>query len=521
MKPLLLFKNKEPDFQQELPWNAQLLMQDLELDTLFGTMASGNAFMYEVMKKVVLSGMYTDMETILYRQDIMKDCLQNPNVIQEIYKLTTEAITKEKHDFWGIFSKYPSSILNHSRAVLFMLTDTLMQLRTTADLHGDKFRSEGFRRFFSMVQTELSEAYLHQVVEHLKELKLTEGVLMSSELGKGNKATNLTLNKIHTKHLPWPQRFIDNYVTRKTIELEGKQNLLLRFIGHKPSGFTFFINARDESGIRALYTIKDEGINLVANAVAQSADHILGFFKMLQSELAFYIGCIHLYEKLKELNEPVAFPVPQEANKRSHRFDELYDICLALTLNQKVVGNTLFAPGKELFVITGANQGGKSTFLRSIGVAQLMMQSGMFVPAGNFSANICKMICTHYKREEDSGLKSGKLDEELSRISDIIDHLDAHSLILFNESLAATNEREGSRIAGEIVKALIEKHIKVFFVTHMYEFANDFYSQQLPNAIFLTANRQKDKKRTYKITEGKPLKTSFGSDLYQVIFQTG
>ncbi|MER8376745.1 hypothetical protein NKH19_22355 [Mesorhizobium sp. M1338] len=64
-----------------------------------------------------------------------------------------------------------------------------------------------------------------------------------------------------------------------------------------------------------------------------------------------------------------------------------------------------------MVVITGANQGGKSTFLRGVGLAQLMMQCGMFVPAA-FCGSVCDGVFTHYKRGEDATMKSGKLDEE-------------------------------------------------------------------------------------------------------------
>ena len=122
-------------------------------------------------------------------------------------------------------------------------------------------------------------------------------------------------------------------------------------------------------------------------------------------------------------------------------------------------------------IITGANQGGKSTFLRSMGLAQLMMQCGMFAPAESFCANVCDGLFTHYRREEDVTMRSGKLDEELSRMNGIVDNVRANSLLLFNESFAATNEREGSEIARQIICALLEKGVKVFFVTHLYEFA--------------------------------------------------
>jgi DNA mismatch repair ATPase MutS len=91
-------------------------------------------------------------------------------------------------------------------------------------------------------------------------------------------------------------------------------------------------------------------------------------------------------------------------------------------------------------------------------------------------------------------------------------------MILFSESFAATNDREGSEIARQIVCALLEKRIKIFFVTHLYEFAHDIYLQGMPNAMFLRAERQSDGERTFKLIEGEPLQTSYGEDLYNRIF---
>jgi len=178
---------------------------------------------------------------------------------------------------------------------------------------------------------------------------------------------------------------------------------------------------------------------------------------MLRTELAFYIGCLNLHGELVKKGEPFTFPVPAASSERRHPFSGLYDICLSLSVDQRVVGNDVNADDKDLVIITGANQGGKSTFLRSIGLAQVMMQCGMFVPAESFSCNVCEGLFTHYKREEDATMKSGKFDEELSRMSDVVDSIGPDSMLLFNESFAATNEREGSEIARQIVSALLEK----------------------------------------------------------------
>ena len=117
-------------------------------------------------------------------------------------------------------------------------------------------------------------------------------------------------------------------------------------------------------------------------------------------------------------------------------------------------------------------------------------------------------------------MKSGKFDEELTRMSAIVDKLTPDCMVLFNESFAATNEREGSEIARQIVSALLEKHIKVFFVTHQYELAHGYFDKKMGNILYLRAERQLDGARTYKLVEGEPLQTSYGEDLYNKIFGT-
>jgi DNA mismatch repair ATPase MutS len=210
--------------------------------------------------------------------------------------------------------------------------------------------------------------------------------------------------------------------------------------------------------------------------------------------------------------------VPVRFGERRFACTELYDVCLALTMSRRVVGNDVNADHKDLVIITGANQGGKSTFLRSVGLAQLMMQCGLFVAAEALSSTLCDGLFTQYKREEDSAMRSGKFDEELGRMSEIVDQLTPGSLVLFNESFAATNVREGSEIGRQVVTALLEQGIRVFFVTHLYEFAHAFHQKNQGNVLLLRAGRGEDGARTFKLAEGEPLDTSFGEDLYRRIW---
>ncbi len=498
MKVHLMYRDADFDMEGELPVNNKELVQDLELTTLFDAMSDSDELIFGVAKRAVLSSL-TNPETIKYRQDIIRDSLKNPSVVRELYSISIESIENKRKRWLGIFSRYPSAILDSSIRMLQMFVELLKKLKVIADENIDKFESEGFKTFFAMIRRELNDEYFATVQKHLRRLRFSDGVLVSARLGQGNEGTDYVLRRPNDSNKSW----------------------IKRVVSRRSPSYSFYINPRDEHGAMALSELRDRGINLVANAVAQSADHIDSFFEMMRVELAFYVGCLNLYDKLSSMGAPICFPVPANSGERRHSFEGLYDVSLALTMGRRVIGNDINAEGKNLFIITGANQGGKSTFLRSIGLAQLMMQSGMFVGASVFSANVCNGIFTHYRREEDTDMESGKLDEELKRMSDIVDNITSDSLVLFNESFAATNEREGSEIARQIVSALLDNRVKVFFVTHLYEFAHSFSRRKMKDAIFLRAERRKDGSRTFKLVEAEPLSTSYGEDLYEKIFTPG
>ena len=504
MKAFLMYKDRGFDPGEDLPPNAAALTQDLELDTLFGAMAVGDKFLLEVAKKAVLTSL-DEPEAILYRQHILADCLERPAIVEEMYAIAVEAIEREKK-VWGVLlGRYPEGTLHRSVEVIKQFVDLLKRLRNIADEHGAKFRSEGLTMFFRMLTKELDDEYLGSVEDHLRRLAFRDGVLMSAELDNGNKGTLYVLRKPRNTKQTW---------------MEQLQTWMEQTLLKDRSDYVYQIADRDESGFRALSELRGQGISLVASALGQSADHILSFFRMLRSELGFYVGCLNLRDRLAKKGEPICFPEPLAAGKAILSGRGLYDLCLSLSVKERVVGNDVSADDKLLVMITGANRGGKSTFLRGIGLAQLMMQCGMFVPAESFRANVCDGIFTHYKREEDTSMRSGKLDEELSRMSSIVDNMTPNSIVLLNESFASTNEREGSEIARQIVRAMLETGIKVIYVTHLFDLAQGFYLAKMDAALFLRAERLTDGRRTFRLVEGEPLPTSYGEDLYRRIFGT-
>jgi hypothetical protein len=493
VKVYLLYRDHDFDFGAELPAGHDDLIQDLELTTLLNAMASGDRFLFDVSRKVVLACL-TDAEAIRYRQRVLADCLTQPEVIREMYAIAVAALEDKRSIFGSYGGSYQSPSSNLWGAVSHLETYVarLKQLRQIADDHGEKFESDGIRKLCITLQRELSDEYFDEIRGHLKQLRFRSGELISAELGWDNSGINFVLRDPRDTRPWWREKLS---------------------IGPR-SSYSFTIPPRDESGGRILEDLASRGLNLVANAAAQSADHIGSYFTMLRAELGFYVGCLNLANRLDAKGVPVTVPSPQPESPAVLGCTDLRDPCLVLRSEGTVVGNNVQAEGKSLFIITGANSGGKSTFLRSVGLAQLMMQCGLFVTAQSYQANVSRGIFTHFIREEDPSMTSGRLDEELRRMSTVADEIGPHCLMLFNESFAGTNEREGSEIGHQIVRALLEAQITVFFVSHRFEFAERFRREQPGSTLFLRAERRPDGRRNYKLAVKEPLPTSFGEDLY-------
>jgi len=493
MKVHLLYEDQDFDFAAALPPGHEELIRDLELTTLLQAMAAGDKFLAEVSRQVLLASL-RDPEAIRYRQRVLADCLAQPGIVRGMYDVAAGALQDKRHLWGGYGRSYQTASANLSGAVAHLeaYLARLRQLRAIADEHAGKFRSDGLRVLFATLHRELDDEYFDEVSYHLKQLRFRAGVLIRAELDRDNSGINLVLRAPGDGGKRWAER-----------------------LGIGPrSSYSFTLPPRDEAGASILADLTGRGINLVADAAAQSADHIGSYFTMLRAELGFYVGCLNLAESLAAKGAQTAVPEPAEPGSLAFSCAGLRDACLELQSPDPVTGNDVAADGKPIVIITGANSGGKSTFLRSVGVAQLMMQSGLFVTAAAYRAGVTHGIFTHFIREEDPGMTSGRLDDELRRMSAIADQIGPRCLMLFNESFAGTNEREGSEIGYQVARALLDAQVSVFFVTHRFEFAERFHREHPSSALFLRAERGPGGRRNYKLAVSEALPTSFGADLY-------
>ena len=199
----------------------------------------------------------------MYRQRALADCAAHPQFAKDLYSLATDALEGHKKvTFWSL-NVTPESLRYYSVQSLELLLGHLLRLRRLAEAHGQELASPAFTRLCSMLLSELGDEYLRALGSHLSELKLARGLVMSARLSPASRGAAYVLHRA-------PARGLRGRLSRR-----GQ------------ASYSFTIPERDDNGARALGELHARGVNIAANALAQSVDHILGFFTSLRAELAF------------------------------------------------------------------------------------------------------------------------------------------------------------------------------------------------------------------------------------------
>lgn len=482
----------------------EALTRDLKLELLLDAMADDDMVLKRLCKKVLLHPSLDPLE-ISFRQNILKDAMKTPEFFYEIYRSAYEcleltAVYNELHH-----PRYAKIIPSMKKVISYSETANLYvkHLESISDLiaiNYPLFHSERMIEFCNDFNSDYTKPFLgdlQSIIEQLLLLKQGTKITIGGHLGIGLKMTDIVLHNIveeaDIRQKDQTYRFFSNTKNKSVIMLDNN-----RLAGHSEE----MMNASFTWLLKTLSNFTNECKTL---------------FEVLREMFGFYTGALRLYEQIEKTGTKITFPEFNQI-RGQYEFIDLMDLGLILKEGKNVVGNSLSILDKNLCIITGSNQGGKTTFLRSVGLAQLMAQSGLFVTAASFNCCIYKGIFTHFPNEEDKELCHGLLEEELSKLDHLVLQMQPGSLLLMNESFSTTIEYDASILAEEITTAFIKCGITVFFVTHLYDYAHKLYLSQQPEYEFLRAGRNDDGSRTYRIETGEPLKSSFALDLYHEIF---
>ncbi len=537
MKAYLLYEDKEW-VNTNSYFDTQSIIQDLGLRILYMMAArevikegdkvkaigAPDLWIEETMKRIMMVPLETEKE-ILYRQELLKDCLKEPEFIIELYRISKEVLkrwddlgrrTKEK-----ITSKNNLANLITDIHILQLFVQTLGEIKALFQKYDGRLEAAGWLALrnrldevFSDKQQEDWKRVLEDISffvdtlareeESKSEMLKKPSLVMECSLGDGMKLQGFLLEEV--KSVSKKYRNPNSTISKVQGYIQSKT----------PDSVTI---VRDTPLQEYAAKLEYEVVKYIMEHSRSFVAKFQRFFDQLHLQTAFYRGAVNLMAHMDRFGVEICYP--KVTDKGTLRFEELKEVVMCMEQRIEAIGNTCDMENIMLLIVTGANQGGKSTFLRSIGIAQVMMQCGLMVAAQSFESGIFPSLFTHFTRREDSAMNSGRLDEELGRMNQIIENLGEHSMILLNESFATTTEKEGSVIAYDIIKALTEAGVKVLTVTHLLSFAQRMYEEtEVGQGIeFFSAQRLEDGKRTFKMIQHAPELTSFGLDLYERIIE--
>ena len=281
-------------------------------------------------------------------------------------------------------------------------------------------------------------------------------------------------------------------------------------------------------------------LDRILGAVARPLAKALGQYVRLQvqdllsleREIAFYLGAAQFFERLRARGLPICRPRLAPAAERRLQVSRLYNVNLALGGSEEraaaIVGNDLdMDTNGRILVLTGPNQGGKTTFTRAVGLLQVLAQAGLYAPAATATVSPADVVGTHFPVDEPGHAEGGRLAEEARRLSAIFATASEHSLILMNESLASTSPSESLYLAEDVVRGLRLLGARAVFATHLHELGErvDAINREVEGAsrlVSMVAGIESngagndgigEVRRTYRIRPGPPVGLSYARDV--------
>ncbi|MBQ7386379.1 MAG: hypothetical protein IJW04_07735 [Ruminococcus sp.] len=536
-------------------------INDLSVDFLCNALTK-DPYELNVIKELLIN--ITDNEEVIkYRCDVFEDFLNYPNLRENLTALLLklkdlreiERFQKdtEASSLWQLINRLRE--LDGYADCITAIKETLEQIDV---------KSAGLLKLREMVQAIYSDngftelkADITEMFSMVRDIKsITLGVNLDSLL----RPKTVGVISINDK------AFTDSGLLKKFMNFASNQSELNH--GNDVSVFTHFhptnpstasfglgtavVGAQKElshfenSGLTGADPMSDALKKVVTDILKRTVNNLKstlnkyvgnsGYtFITLMPEITFYIRFAELMDKIKAKGFNLCKAEILKSEERLTDAKGIYNLKLAIkAINEDdsikaediVTNDFKFDENARIYILTGPNRGGKTTITQAVGLAFLLAQNGIYVPASSISLSPADNIFTHFPADENDTVDLGRLGEESKRLAEIFSSATKKSLLLLNESLATTNVSEGLYIAKDVIKAMRYLGVRCIFNTHMHDLARNLeeINQGIEgeSKIESMVTGVENGKRSFKIFILPPQGVSYAKDIavkYGVTFE--
>ncbi len=500
----------------------------------------------------VMTSLTADPGVARFRSDVFEDLLNYP----EIRTRMTELLEKVKmfYDYGVVNRKAGDEAgvwdLMHRLEEYHDYILTVEEIRKCLDQK--ELRSEGLKQ----LKTSLDSTYESQGFAALKkdveELRVSASGIRSLTVGinVNDRFEAVSMGLVSVNARPFTRsgmlkHFASAALLRDNIQPEADWNGSLSYEPAVPLGSSLTAESlvqttmmmrnplvgmtlasipRDDASSEAPRQMDHAASQLVTRLVRKLKDVLARHMNIsvreiadLIPELLFYVRWAEYLETLRE--KGWIFRKPQVLDRAAESKDMeakgFYNLKLigAIRPEQAVLNDLVFDVRKRVYLLTGANRGGKTTLTQAVGQLFLMAQSGIFVPAEAFSYVPVDQVLTHFPADEDKTLDLGRLGEECRRFREIYSASTEQSLILLNETFSTTSFEEGYFIAADALRAILKKGVRTIFNTHMHKLAQELDTvinrPEVPAQAVSLVAETREGENTFRIRIAPPEGKSF------------
>lgn len=483
-------------------------LEDLNLGAVFHELRED---LSEKLMKT-LTQVPVGQETVLYRQKIMEDLVKNPGLLEKLKRNMERASAIGnliKFAFQSEANMY--NLLSRMDEVWEVMTITENLQEALAKAH---ISSTGLKRIEETLHLAINSDTYQDFKEDIRDIRtMDEGVKcikVGVNLDEYLKPREVILVSMEEEPFKYTRKM------KKT----GK---ILRYGLNQIKAIPRKIFAPDSLAL-------PDALNNLERVMAPAMGELIGFcdnfnksllslYEPILKELAFYRIGYQIYEKMTK--EHLHCSLPKFHEEGYTRMTSFYNLNLAYDLMsrqkvQEIVTNDFTMDTGNMFILTGANRGGKTTFTQGIGQVYWLGQLGFYVPAKKAEVKLIDGLFTHFPTVEAQTIHNGRLGEECERFSSIFSRMSSKGLLLMNESFDGTSYAESLIIAMDTLKAIGHLGANVIFNTHLHELGKRVAELNSgltkARAISLVTNLYHEED-AFKVIEGEPEGKSYASDI--------